>query len=422
MKLVLSRNNFQFNGNHYLQIRGTAIGTKMAVGFANNYVAFFERLYVYLYKLQPSLWLRFIDDVFMIWKHGEDELLEFLEFLNSRVESIKFTITYSKQCVNFLDTKVKIVDGKLETDLYSKPTDSHSYLLYDSAHPQRCKDSIPYGQFLRIRRICSLNTDFKDHILRMTVYFLQRDYPMKLLEEAAILAESKDRNELLKDKLAKDDDKIDKVLLITTYNPNFHDLRHIVYDNWEMLGKSPATDFLFEKKLMCGYRRPKNIKDILVRAEIPYKEGDGAARGVTQAETTQLDLTTHTQSVDLRNSVGATEITGPEDKGVEKQTTKQKSILDYLFPIQTGINTNATGSGNLAEGTSSDTDQRPREANLVSTKVGKQLTARKNRGFNFCNRIPCRYCPLLNKTGEIKSKVTGKVYSTMKIFHVGVQI
>jgi hypothetical protein len=81
----------------------------------------------------------------------------------------------------------------------------------------------------------------------MTVYLIQRDYPMKLLEEAAILAESKDRNEILKEKLAKDDDKTDKVLLITTYNPNFHDLRHIVYDDWDMLGKSPATDFLFEK-------------------------------------------------------------------------------------------------------------------------------------------------------------------------------
>jgi hypothetical protein len=55
-----------------------------------------------------------------------------------------------------------------------------------------------------------------------------------------------------------------------------------------------------------------------------------------------------------------------------------------------------------------------RETNSDSSKGGNQLTARKNRGFNFCNRIPCRYCPRLNKTGEIKSTVTGKTYSTMK--------
>ena len=56
----------------------------------------------------------------------------------------------------------------------------------------------------------------------MTVYFLQRDYPMKLLEEAAVLAETLDRNEHLKANEALDKDKMDNVLLISTYNPNVY--------------------------------------------------------------------------------------------------------------------------------------------------------------------------------------------------------
>jgi hypothetical protein len=162
LELVLKRNNFTFNGRHYLQLRGTAIGTKLAVGFANNYVGYFERLFVEFYHKHPRTWLRFIDDVFMIWTHGEDSLAEFVEYLNSCVETIKFTAEYSKLAVNFLDMKVKLQDNMIQTDLYSKPTDSHSYLLYDSAHPQKCKDSIPYSQFLRVRRICSLDSDFKE--------------------------------------------------------------------------------------------------------------------------------------------------------------------------------------------------------------------------------------------------------------------
>ena len=43
LELVLTRNNFQFNGKHFLQIRGTAIGTKLAVGFSNNYMGRFEK-------------------------------------------------------------------------------------------------------------------------------------------------------------------------------------------------------------------------------------------------------------------------------------------------------------------------------------------------------------------------------------------
>ena len=45
--------------------------------------------------------------------------------------------------------------GKLHTSLYTKPTDSHLYLHYSSFHPKHQKQSLPYSQALRLRRICS---------------------------------------------------------------------------------------------------------------------------------------------------------------------------------------------------------------------------------------------------------------------------
>jgi hypothetical protein len=44
----------------------------LAPGFANNYVAWFEKVFVYIFGNQPKLWLRFIDDIFLIWTHGEE--------------------------------------------------------------------------------------------------------------------------------------------------------------------------------------------------------------------------------------------------------------------------------------------------------------------------------------------------------------
>ena len=38
------------------------------------------------------------------------------------------------------------------TSVHCKPTDSHSHLLYSSSHPSHVKNSIPYSQFLRLRR------------------------------------------------------------------------------------------------------------------------------------------------------------------------------------------------------------------------------------------------------------------------------
>ena len=95
---------------------------------------------------------------------------------------------------------------------------------------------------------------------------------MKLLQEAATQVKSLDRNELLKEAEKERDLKDNyNVFLITTYNPNYHQLKEVVFSNWEMLGKTPATDFLYQRRLMCGHRKPKNLIAHLIRANIPHK-------------------------------------------------------------------------------------------------------------------------------------------------------
>ena len=151
LKMVLTMNNFRFDGNNYLQIAGTAMGTRVAPTYANIFISDFESRHVYTYPEQPLLWARFIDDIFLIWEHGAEALDKFINHLNNVHQSIKFTSEISPTKANFLDTCVAISeDGKLTTDLYTKPTDSNNYLLYLAAHPTHCKRGIPFGQFLRL--------------------------------------------------------------------------------------------------------------------------------------------------------------------------------------------------------------------------------------------------------------------------------
>ena len=86
----------------------------------------FEQQYVYTYTQQPLLYLRFLDDIFLVWQYDIEELDKFLTHMNTQLPSIKFTMEYSKEKVNFLDTTVSINHAShcLETDLYSKPTDT----------------------------------------------------------------------------------------------------------------------------------------------------------------------------------------------------------------------------------------------------------------------------------------------------------
>ena len=74
LEMVLTKNNFQFNGDHYLQVGGTAMGTKAAPGLANCFMGNFEEEYTYKYRLKPLLYLRYLDDIFLIWQHTEIEL------------------------------------------------------------------------------------------------------------------------------------------------------------------------------------------------------------------------------------------------------------------------------------------------------------------------------------------------------------
>lgn len=66
LRLILQENSFQFTGKHYLQTHGTAMGTKMAVAFANIFIAKVQTGILKQSAIKPLVWKRFIDDIFSI--------------------------------------------------------------------------------------------------------------------------------------------------------------------------------------------------------------------------------------------------------------------------------------------------------------------------------------------------------------------
>ena len=73
----------------------------------------------------------------------------------------------SKNCIPFLDLKVNVIDIRLETDLFIKPTDHHEYLHYVSSNPEHTKRSIFDSQTLRVNRLRILKKDFNYHKLNI---------------------------------------------------------------------------------------------------------------------------------------------------------------------------------------------------------------------------------------------------------------
>ena len=136
--LVLKSNIFRFDNTYYQQIKGTAMGTPMAVNYANLFLEKFETEMLNEYErktnLRPYIWMRYIDDIFFIWHHDQKSLQEFIKFCDNYSKSvkmkskIKFETNTSTDNVNFLDVNVRLNGNSIFTSLYAKETDSHLYL------------------------------------------------------------------------------------------------------------------------------------------------------------------------------------------------------------------------------------------------------------------------------------------------------
>ena len=221
------------------------------------------------YRLKPLAWYRYIDDVFCIWQHGDIELNNFVEHLNNTHDTIKFSMETSKVEISFLDTMVKLDNGEIITDLYCKPTDRNNYLPFNSAHPYHCKKGLPYGQFLRLRRICSRDEDFLTQSAKKAALLLQKQYPMELLINSYLKAQAKERVDLLQPKGNQgSEEKESAIFLTTTYNPAYNGLPNQVRKTWDLSDRSSSTRDLHSLTLKVGLRRPKNLRDILVKSKL----------------------------------------------------------------------------------------------------------------------------------------------------------
>ena len=269
MNLILERNHFTFNGKLYLQTGGTAMGTRFAPSFANLFMGKFEQNLLQLYDKPIKLWLRFIDDIFLLFEHGEEELMRFVALANSQVESIKFTLESSHQSIVFLDTRVvqDPVDNTLYTTLYLKPTDTRDFLQFGSSHPRSQKVGGPYGQFLRIRRICSRDWDFNLESRALLLAYLRRGYPKQTLEAALYKASKFSQDELLIPKTKISDNR---PVIALEFNPANNHTFQSVRKYWPLLSSSKTTGHLFTAPPLCANRRSTNLRDLLVKSTCNY--------------------------------------------------------------------------------------------------------------------------------------------------------
>ena len=261
--LVLDMNCFTFQGKHYRQTLGTAMGTRMAPSFANLFMAALEKkILATAPDIQtPEFFKRFIDGLLIVWLHGEESLLRFFDHANRAHPSIQFTMDYGRS-VHYLDATLAIEDnGRISSDLFTKPTDSHQYLFPSSNHPPHVHDHLPYGLALRIRQIVSSDDRLRTRLAELRDFLLDRGYNEVAIQEQFERAAGVPRQQALQKRRRVTNDRVP---LVCSWNERLPDLGRILRQYFPVLQSEASLEQCFTAPPLLSFRRPRNLRDILV--------------------------------------------------------------------------------------------------------------------------------------------------------------
>ena len=140
----------------------------------------------------------------------------------------------SETSIAFLDINVSIDNNGLSTSVYYKPTYSHSYLLHSSSHPNHVKNSIPFSQFLRLRRLCSDEIDFSNKSEEILLLFKNRGYPDSVLKTAQQRAQTTNQQSAPPTSQKEENQRIPFTL---TFHPLILPVKNIILKNFKLLQK-----------------------------------------------------------------------------------------------------------------------------------------------------------------------------------------
>jgi hypothetical protein len=135
---------------------GVAMGSPLSPVIANFFMKEFEEKAIEQATHKPVCWFRCVDDIFVIWPHGQEKLTEFLNHLSSLNNEIQFTMEQEEEGhLPFLDLDIyRKMDGSLGHKGYQKPTHTNLYLHQNSHHHPANKQLVLTSLIHRAKALC----------------------------------------------------------------------------------------------------------------------------------------------------------------------------------------------------------------------------------------------------------------------------
>ena len=272
LTLILTTNMFQFLDKYYLQIFGTAMGTRCAVSYANIFMHQRDKEILHLLRHLIIYYKRYIDDIFFIFLGTAQELRSHFSTINGLHPTIKYSMDHSLTHIDFLDPTIYIgQDRKLYSSLYKKPADTDALLHYRSYHPDTTKRSIVYTQALRYRRLITKDEQLQTELQKLRTTLTARGYLKTIIDKGFARIKTLTQHDLLfptnrsQANYSLTHAQRPRILpFIIPYHKKHKQIRDILLQRAQTDKRNNHHINTCLQSLVLAYKRNTNLKDLLV--------------------------------------------------------------------------------------------------------------------------------------------------------------
>ena len=189
LHIIMNRNLFRFGDSHWLQLKGTAMGTPPAPMYATVFFAIFEIELIPKFSANLLEYGRYIDDGFGVWQRRPGDSVarnqqrwtafqHAIQIAGSPYPAKRLVWDFSplQAKVDFLDLTISFDQGRVVTCLYEKALNLYLYLPPHSAHPPGVLKGLIVGRIKQIRHLTSRLEDQSQQVTRMFHRLLARGH------------------------------------------------------------------------------------------------------------------------------------------------------------------------------------------------------------------------------------------------------
>lgn len=178
-----AQTHFLYNGEYYDQIDGVAMGSPLGPVLANIFMGHHEKLWLEQYTGQGLLFYRrYVDDIFCLFER-QDQVHEFLDYINNKHPNIKFTCEEEENNkLPFLDISISKTEGRnFDTTTYRKSTYTGLLTNFTSFTSIHYKVGLIKTLIDRARKINSSVVNLTNDLSGIKKTLLKNRFPLHVL-------------------------------------------------------------------------------------------------------------------------------------------------------------------------------------------------------------------------------------------------